>query len=404
MRILLLTPQLPYPAHQGAAIRNDSILRGLGGRHEVALLSFRGAEDQEALRHLSDYCRHIQTVPISPWTGLKRLRSLLLSGRPDLALRLATPAFRAALRKMQATAGPFDIVQIEGLELAGNLGHIRLAAPHCRIVLDSHNAETTLQARALRHDLGRPRRWPAALYSAIQVWRLAQFERWACRKADWVTAVSQADAEALRRLAAIDRLSVIPNCLDVASYRPELFPNPPRFDLVFSGKMDYRPNVDAALWFHATVWPQIRRARPDARWAVVGQRPHTRLRPLKDSPGVVVTGRVEDVRPYLAGAGVYILPIRYGGGSRLKLLEAMAMGKAIVTTSAGAEGFDVRAGRDLWLADAADEFAAAVGRLLGDPVERRRLGEGGGAFARQYDWRRVIPRFDEVYRRLKPTT
>ena len=164
--------------------------------------------------------------------------------------------------------------------------------------------------------------------------------------------------------------------------------------------MDYRPNVDAVLWFADAVWPGIRAQKPEATFAIVGQKPHARLERLRDVPGITLTGWVDSVRPYLLGAGVFIMPFRIGSGTRLKLIEAMAVGKAIVSTSIGAEGFAVRDGHALLLADTAAEMGTAVLHLLAHPAERERLGQNARQFAQQYDWRQVIPRFDELYRQL----
>ena len=164
--------------------------------------------------------------------------------------------------------------------------------------------------------------------------------------------------------------------------------------------MDYRPNVDGVLWFAETIWPLVRRQRPATTWAIVGQRPHPRLDALRGQPGITLTGRVEHVQPYLAGAGVYVLPLRIGSGTRLKLIESLAAGCAVVATTIGAEGFELDNGREAILADTPEAFAAAVLALLDDPARRAALGARGQAFAAQYDWQRVAPLFNDVYDRL----
>ena len=223
--------------------------------------------------------------------------------------------------------------------------------------------------------------------------------QWRDAPADAVIAVSEEDQRHLAALADDGRpIACIPNALAVDDYRWDgLVPESARFDLVFTGKMDYRPNVDGVLWFAEAVWPLVRKARPATTWAVVGQRPHARLTVLRAQPGITVTGRVVEVQPYLAGAAVYIVPLRVGSGTRLKLIESMAAGCAVVSTTVGAEGFPVESGRELILADTPGEFAAAVLALLADPARRTALGEQARAFAAQYDWRQVAPLFDRVY-------
>jgi glycosyltransferase involved in cell wall biosynthesis len=164
--------------------------------------------------------------------------------------------------------------------------------------------------------------------------------------------------------------------------------------------MDFRPNVDAVLWFVREALPLIQAEIPDVHLNVVGQRPHRRLNPLKKNSSVTLTGWVEDVRPYIANAELYVAPLRMGGGTRLKLLEAMAMGKAVVATRLGAEGYPVTDEHELILADTATEFTEAVVSLLRSPRRRAALGRTARGFVEQrYDWRAIVPLVEEVYAR-----
>ncbi|MCP5094045.1 MAG: glycosyltransferase [Chloroflexi bacterium] len=404
--ILILTPQLPYPAHQGTSLRNFHIIRGLAETHDVTLLSFlepNQTADVEKIRPLHTLCTNIHTIPVPQRSTAKRLMQLAVTRRPDMAHRLFSRAFNAKLRQLlQETA--FDIVQIEGIELARTIEEIRVVGPLSKILFDDHNAETELQRRNFLTDLRVPKRWPAAVYSWFQVRRLRRFERWACEVADAVTAVSDTDRRHLQTLLGdkasnTNKITVIPNSIDVRQYQA-LSTDPISFDLLFSGKMDYRPNVDAVLWFAEEVWPRILQKRPSTTWAIVGQKPHARLAPLNQLPGVTITGWVDSVLPYLHGAKIPIMPFRIGSGTRLKIVESMAVGKAIVSTSVGAEGFGVQHERDLLLADSANGFATAVLRLLENPTERARFGQSAQQFAKNYDWRQVIPIFTEIYRNL----
>jgi glycosyltransferase involved in cell wall biosynthesis len=402
-----LTPQLPYPPQQGTSLRNYHIIRGLSGRHDLSLLSLTEAPPTaEDLAVLQQHT-FVWTVPAPLRTTGERFLQLVSSRQPDMTHRLASAAFDQRLEAILRT-DHFDIVQLEGIELARAITTTRRLSPASKIVFDAHNAETALQQRALLAglaDLRRPRRWPAAVYSWIQVGRLRRFERWACRSADWVVTVSESDQAAISRLipekAAF--VTVIPNSIDVNQYDHSLLPPddlPGPFDLVFTGKMDYRPNVDAVLWFAEAVWPLIRAERQQATWAIVGQKPHARLAKLtgeKNEAGITVTGRVEHVLPYLAASTVYVAPLRIGSGTRLKLLEAMAAGMAIASTSVGVEGFPVQTDREVVVADSAGGMATAIFSLLADPAARARLGTAARRFAAQYDWRRIVPHFDQVY-------
>ena len=400
-RILLLTPQLPYPPQQGTSLRNFHLLRALAQRHDVTLLSFAERDRAADTTRLAELARVLPPIAVPERTTGQRLRGLLTSRAPDMARRLHSAALAAALADALRDE-VFDVVQIEGIELAWTMPLIRETAPGTRIVLDCHNAETELQRRALRADRRQPRRWPAAVYSAAQVGRLARFEREALRAADAIIAVSEEDRRQLMALAEPAKpIAVIPNVVAVDDYQwAGQVPDEARFDLVFTGKMDYRPNVDGVLWFAEAIWPLVRQARPATTWAIVGQRPHTRLAALGDAPGITLTGRVDQVQPYLAGAGVYVLPLRIGSGTRLKLIEAMAAGCAVVSTTIGAEGFALESGREAIVADTPEAFAAAVRALLDDPARRVALGERARVFAAQYDWQRVGPLLDEVYDEL----
>ena len=400
-RILLLTPQWPYPPQQGTSLRNYHLLRALALRHEVTLLSFAESDQAAEAQPLAALARLLPPVAVPARSTARRLSQLVTTRQPDMALRLHSEPFAAALAAALRRER-YDAVQIEGIELAWVLPIVRAAGP--RVVLDCHNAETELQRRAAAEDRRRPARWPAAAYSAVQTGRLQRFEGQALRAADAVIAVSEEDRRQLQRLAGAERrIHCIPNAIAVDDYdwRGPI-PAEARFDLVFTGKMDYRPNVDGVLWFAEAVWPLLRRGRPAATWAIVGQRPHARLEALRDAPGITLTGRVAQVQPYLAGAGVYVLPLRIGSGTRLKLIESLAAGCAVVSTTVGAEGFPVTDGQELLLADTPEAFAAAVLALLDDPPRRAALGARAQAFAAGYDWRRIAPLLDRVYDELLP--
>ena len=384
--ILLLTPQVPYPPRQGTALRNWGILRGLAAHHRVSLLTF-AAPDQEttAPPPLADLVERVAIVPQPSRTTRDRLRDLLTTTRPDLTLRLESTAFRQQMQAWLATY-PFDWLQIEGLEMAP---YISLLSPST--AFDAHNCEYLLQKRAGSADLRHPRRWPAALYSAIQWRRLRRYEAAVCRRADLVIAVSEADAQALRRVVPTLDPLVIPNGIAVAEYAAftgEADLHQPSF--VFTGTMDFRPNVDGALWFAAEVWPRIRAALPGAYCYLVGRHPHRRLDALRQLPGLVITGSVPDTRPYINAAAVYVVPLLVGGGTRLKLLEATSMGKAIVSTTLGAEGF-ARPEEAMQLANDPAAFAEACIHLARDATARAQLESHARAYAHAYDWDVLLP-------------
>lgn len=403
MKLLFLTPQLPYPPHQGTTIRNLHLLTGLSPHHQIVLLSFADESQSIDDTPLPDLCHHVETIP-TPSARLlsQRLITTLFSKQPDMALRLPSRSFQARLEHW-VQAARFDVIQVEGIEMGQYvlaLRKRRLLNEHTRLIFDDHNAEYVLQRRAFLTDVRQPKRWPAAGYSLIQCIKLRRYEQAICRTADRVVAVSETDAEALRRLVPGLSPAVVPNGVDVNFFRPQsIGQNGEQFTtLVFTGKMDFRPNVDAMLWFCNEIFPRIRVARQDVALAIVGREPHRQVRALGRRPGITVTGYVDDIRPYVAGAQVYIVPLRMGGGTRLKVLQAMATGKAIVSTTIGAEGITARSGEHLMLADTPEDFTTAILSLLADPGQRKLLGARARHLVeRYYAWETIIPRMSEVY-------
>lgn len=399
LEILFLTAQLPYPPRLGGALRNHGMLTGLAARHRVSLLSLlEPGQPDPATTPLSGICERLVTAPAPTRTRADRLRDLL-SGQADMARRLWSEAYADALRSVLA-GQRYDVAHVGGLEMAPYLEILRQNNFAGLVVFDDYNAEAALQHRIFEVDLRTPRRWHAALYSLIQWRRLVAFETRVCQGADRVLAVSSPDAQLLRALKHDTPVSVIPNAIDVAAYRIDVTPAVSLLHpaLVFTGKMDYRPNVDAALWFATEVLPRVQRRVPEAHFAIVGQKPHPRLAPLRNCPDITITGAVDDVKPYIAAADVYVVPMRMGSGTRFKVLEAMAMRRAIVSTTLGTQGLEAQSGLHLLVADDPASFAEAVVALLEDDARRASLGQQACAFVSEgYDWGRVIPRLEAVY-------
>jgi glycosyltransferase involved in cell wall biosynthesis len=400
-RILQLTPQLPYPPEQGTSLRNYNILRGLWSRYRVTLLSFVTEPPSIGAQKRLAECERVISVPVPQRTMATRLLRMISDGRPDMAHRLRSAAFSQALvgqlERAETEADPYQLVLIEGIELSSAVGIVRAHSPGTKIVFDDHNAEYELQRRAYLADRAIPRRWLAAFYSWAQASRLRAYERQVCNGVEHVVAVSDHDRRLLLELGLNTPVSVIPNSIDTSEYMAE--EQPARqydYDLLFVGKMDYRPNVDAVLWFAEEVWPRLKAHRPEITWAIAGKNPHPRLAFLRNLEGITITGRVEAVQPYLHGSRICLMPFRVGSGTRLKLIEAMASGRAVVSTTVGAEGFDLRPGEHLLVADEPASFAEAILALLADAQRRQELGASAQEFARQYDWRQVAPSFYRI--------
>lgn len=406
MRILLLVPQLPFPPTKGASMRTWHFVRWLAKTHEVSLLAFAApAPTPPELRAL---CQEVRTVPPPARTAKRRLIDLATNSLPDLALRLRSREYELALAGW-LDEEVFDVVQVESLEMSLAWLRVRagLATGKSRpwSVLDELNAEYLLQWRAFRTDLGQARRWPLALYSLIQTFKLRMYERRVSRHFDRVLAVSNEDAKDLRALDHKLRPLVVPNGVDCEYFA---FSEPAQANqMIFTGTMDFRPNVDAVVWFATEILPLVRAKVPDATFTIVGANPSPGVRALAVRPGVAVTGAVPDVRPYMTQGAVYVIPMRIGGGVRLKALEAMAAGIPIVSTSLGFSGISALPGEHFLAADTPADFAAAAIRLLEKQYETAAMTKAARRLvAEHFDWSVICPRLAPAYlRRLEsPST
>ncbi|NWJ45592.1 MAG: glycosyltransferase [Chloroflexi bacterium] len=406
-KILILTPQNPFPPDQGAPIRNYNFIKYLGatGKYNIALLTFARPEETSQSREasyieLSKYCERVEFVAHPPTRSKsRRVQSLALNPLPDLALRLASPQFQEMLNHLVIEFKP-DILLCEALELAPFVRELfkNSETSHPKLVLDEHNAEYLLQKRAYESDFKTGlRHYPTALYSYIQTQRLSKYESEALHFFDAAIAVSDNDRKALLKLNPNTHIKVIPNGIDLDEYAPDRADAELPDRLVFTGSMDFRPNVDAVLWFANEIWDKIRLARPEATFFIVGRRPTPAVQALAKLPGITVTGTVPDARPFVQEAALYLVPMRMGGGVRFKVLEALAMGKAVLTTPMGADGIPVNSGKEVLIANNSQEFSAAAIRLLQNPTLRKELADNGRTFvAEHFDWHKITPLLDEI--------
>jgi len=404
VKVLFLTPRVPYPLHDGTSLRNFRLLQSAAGEHEVHLLSFLERPLRpDHVEALQAVCRRVELRPAPPHPAYRRLARTVSAPLPDMAYRRWSPGFGAVLRGMLGEER-YDVVEAEGIEMArylalcegrGTRGEGR-AGP--RRVFSDHNVEHLLQRRAYLVDRAVPRRWPKALYSLLQARKLARFEAAACRLADATLTVSAEDAAALAELEPRGRYRVVPNAIDPDAYpRREGWPARPA--LLIAGTLEYRPNADAARWLLDAIMPTVWASVPEARVFVVGGGPAPDLvaRGQHDSR-IAVTGRVESMAPYWARSTVWVLPIRGGGGTRFKALEAMAAGLPIASTPMGMEGIAAEDGTHYLGGESAGALGAAIVRLLEDRALRERLNAAAERLVReQYAWRVVAPRLLDVY-------
>lgn len=396
MRILIVTASLPYPLASGGAIRTFGIVQGLHqAGHRISLLSF--SERSANGTPLEALCETIVTIQPLQRSKFERLRTLLLTNQADIATRFYSPEFEHTLLKLLGEED-FDLVQFEAIESACYIPTVRANFPNVKICFDTFNAEAELQRVIFDIDRQEVRRWPTAVYSYVQARRIAAYEASLCQASDLVIAVSEEDHAHLSRYRDDDCTFIVPSGIVVNDYaKPGEIVDLGDNALVFTGKMDYRPNVDAMLWFTDTILPQL----PAAALTIVGQKPHPRIQHLPEHPNITLTGWVDSVLPYLHAAAVYIAPLRMGSGTRLKILEAMAAGCAIVATTVAASGLSADVRQALVIADSEADFAAAIHTLLAKPHEREDLAHRArDAVRKHYDWSVLIPRLLAAYQEV----
>jgi sugar transferase (PEP-CTERM/EpsH1 system associated) len=386
--ILVLSHLVPWPTTSGVLLRCYHLLREAARRHRVHLYALNQevllpqAAVADSIQHLNSFCVEVRVFPLSNsragYAGL--LARNTLSSLPYSVPRFYSPELEAAVIELLARR-PIHLLQFETLAMA----QYGALAPDLPAILVHQNHESALMARRAT----RARNPLARLYLTLQARKLAAYEATlAAAQAANVT-VSADDRTSLQAVSPRARFEVVQNGVDVENFVPG--PDPGGAELVFVGGMSWYPNRDAMRWFLAEVWPAVKRAEPRARLTVVGSHPSPEVRRAADrDPGVTATDLVPDIRPYVTRAAVYVCPIRVGGGTRLKILDAWAMGKAVVSTSVGAEGLTAVDGRDLALADAAGDFARRILDLLTDPGRRQALGSAGRKRVEaEFAWPRV---------------
>jgi glycosyltransferase involved in cell wall biosynthesis len=402
LSVLFVTPFLPSPPTFGAQRRLHELISGVAALHDTSVLSLVDPTEnaEAAIRATEEYCRRVVTVANPAYHAghaAKRLRQLASLGSPHSYEWQGhnEERFSAALEQM--LAHHYDVVHFELAPMAAYAAACAGKEGRPILCLDEHNIEydivrrtAAVEASVLRH-----------VYSAIEWRKVRREERHAWSHLDGCTVTSVRDQVMLLSEAPAAHTAVVPNGVDLDFFHPSPQP-PPRepLKLLFFGAIDYYPNTDAMLFFLHDVFPQLAARYPQLCLSIVGRKPPESI-VAQQSATVEVTGVVDDLRPWLERANVVVVPLRIGGGTRLKILEAMAMGKAVVSTTLGAEGLDVVPERDLLLADDPATLAAQVGRLLDDSE----LGQRIGASARQlvesrYSWHAAVERLSTFYAEL----
>lgn len=381
MRILFLSRWFPYPLNNGSKVRIYNLLRGLAQRHELTLLSFTEPNDGVPnMAELHSFCQVVQTTPWKPFDPQSRRGRLgFFSVTPRSAVDTFSPQMKQTIEQT-LSAQQYDLV-IASQEAMASYSDAFQGRPalfeevELGVFYEQFKQAKSIQARLrygltwlkYRHYLGR---------------LLRRFH--AC------TVVSEREKQMLASVAPNDAdIRVIPNCIRLADYQVQVEPQPNT--LIFTGPFHYHANYDAMQWFLSEVYPRVQAQMPEIRLTITGDHAN---RPLPPASNLTLTGFVDDVRPLIAQAWISLAPLRIGGGTRVKILEAMALGTPVVATSKGAEGLDVQPGKQLLIADTPEAFAQSIIRLCKEPGLRQKLNsQAYQVAAAQYDWAATMPRF-----------
>ncbi|HTQ57226.1 MAG TPA: glycosyltransferase [Bryobacteraceae bacterium] len=394
MKLLWVKAGGLLPPDMGGKIRSYQILKQLARRHEVTLFTFYQAHpDDQHLRGPDVFAKLVAVpLPIPPRRSLReyaRAAGFMASRRPATVYKFLYPEVRRGYAELLA-ANAFDAIVCDFI-VPAPLMRWRTPPP---TILFTHNVEAQIWQRHFKIASGPLMK--AACW--LEARALARTECRYVALADHVLTVSENDGAFFRPYVQPGRISVIPTGVDTEYFTPAAGPEQPG-SVVFTGSMDWMPNEDAVTYFVENIQPLIHTETAATFWAV-GRRPPRRVAALA-SDHVIVTGAVDDIRPYLAKAAVCVVPLRSGSGTRIKIFEAMAMGKAVVSTTLGAEGLPVRHGENIILADDPADFARQVAGLLADPRRRAELGCAARRLVEQnYSWTSVAAAFDAIIQRV----
>jgi glycosyltransferase involved in cell wall biosynthesis len=394
MRLLWVKAGKILPVDTGGRIRSYNILRHLAARHDATFLSYYPGERDEAYeRELAQQfpgsVAFAAGAPAGRFAQALHYATWLPSPAPYSVAKFTDPTVQQRLGQLIAERRP-DVAVCDFLSPSLNFPD-PLPIPS---VLFQHNVEHVLWDRQARHERNPGKK----VAFTVEAAKMRRYERRAVQRFHHVVAVSENDRSLMSEMTSSSRITVVRTGVDTSTYRLDASVGQAHRRVMFLGSMDWPANIDGVDLFCQEIWPRVVEAVPDARFQVVGRNPPARIQRLA-SDSVEIVGGVPSVMPYLQGAPVFVVPLRIGGGTRLKIYEAMAAARAIVSTTVGAEGLDYTDGRDIVIADEPATFAAAVIRLLRDPAARLALGHGAGATAARFDWSSIAREFEGVLER-----
>jgi len=396
MKILFTCKEFPHAKIIGGPIIIYNRLKYLSRNHLVSLAAFSTEEDKEHLPEVKPFCHDLQLVSLPPRRStLKTIRDFFFSPIPHYFLRVHGSQQMAATIADMVRKDRYDFVIAE-YSVMGQFIHRNPLLPPVRRVMSVHECYYLARRKAFRHNaLGF-----AKLQEAINLKGLKKYEFEMYRNADKVLTLTPEGKDELLEICPELDVAVVPHGVDVENFSFSEFTEKEKI-IVFVGNYLHYPNVDAVLYFHQEIWPRVRSRLPDVRFIIVGQAPPPEIQNLSEDKAITVTGRVDDVRSFLRKGRVFICPVRLGGGFRGKILEAMATGRPVVSTSLGAQGVPVHQRENIIVADTPDEFAQGVLDVMNDDslFDRIRL-RARKMVEEKYAWEKGVQIMEEVLERM----
>lgn len=377
---------MPYPLNRGGAIRIFNIIKNLSKNHELSLICFKGRDNEEGMRVLSKYCCSIHTFPTLHFSKMKK-RLTWFCLLPFYISRFYSPLFQKCIDK-ELKQNNYDLVLVEFSFMA----QYEFGENQERLVLDAHNIESDLVYQIMK-DKGSL----FSIYNYLEFVKTKRFEKSIFKKFRKILAVSEEDRRKALKFSPTSDVSVVPNGVDVNYF--EYFPQQRESKtIVFVGGLYYYPNVEGISHFYQEIFPLVREKIPEVTLYLIGLTGDDRLRrEMGEDKNVILTRQVEDIRPYFKESAVSIVPLRMGGGTRIKILESMAMGRVVVSTSKGCEGIEAIHEKEIVVDDDPVEFAKSIIKLIQDIDYREQLALAGRKLVEEkYSWEKIVIRMKEI--------
>lgn len=393
MKILMLTPYLPYPLLSGGQIRTFNLLKELGKKHQITLFALiKDESEREYIEHLKPYCHQVKVFKRTknPWT----LRNILLAGLtpyPFLVTRNLPSGMKAAIK--QELNHDYDLIHAETFYMMPNIPKTQVP-----VLL----VEQTIEYVGYEYYAQTTKHWYLKPFLAIDIAKIKYWEHYFWRKADRLVTMSEEDKLAIQADLGMDtRVDVVANGVDIEKFKqvPKKLSDAPT--ILFVGTFKWLPNVDAVRYLVNEIWPGVVKKVPQAKLWIVGHSPTAEVKSYAQRQGVTVSASVKDIRQAYAKSHMLLAPIRSGKGTRYKILEAMATHTPVVTTSLGAEGLEIRNGQEVLIGDDTDTLVAATVKLLQQPKLQTRIADKAYKIVtRNYNWLAISRQLDKLYQQL----